>query len=110
MTHPTVKPPYYSVIFTSIRTLGNDDEYHAMATQMVQLAHTMPGFLGVDSARDSKLGITVSYWKDETSIAHWKQQADHLQAQKYGKLKFYEHYTVTVARVERAYQFTAKNQ
>lgn len=30
-----------------------------------------PGFLGVESARDT-VGITVSYWRSEEDIAHWK--------------------------------------
>lgn len=107
MTHPTIEPPYYTVVFTSVRAPGHDDEYRAMATNMVELAHTMPGFLGVDLARDGHLGITVSYWTDEASILHWKRQSDHIQAQKWGRATFYLHYTVTVAKVERSYQFTS---
>jgi hypothetical protein len=56
----TPKPPYYAVIFTSIRT-DIDEGYAQMAEKMVQLAATQPGFLGMESARDG-LGITVSYW------------------------------------------------
>lgn len=100
----TYEPPYYAVIFTSV--LSDDSEgYEAMATRMMNLAKRQPGFLGVESARnnDSSIGITVSYWKDEKSIIAWKNQVDHKLARKLGKEKWYESYTLRIARVERAY-------
>ncbi len=66
----TPEPPYYAVIFTSIRTEG-DNGYSAMANKMVELASQQPGFLGLESARED-VGITVSYWKDLDSIKKWK--------------------------------------
>jgi heme-degrading monooxygenase HmoA len=65
------KPPYYAVIFTSERT-HNDDGYEDTAKRMLELAAQQPGFLGVDSVRDSELGITVSYWRDIESIKAWR--------------------------------------
>ena len=76
----TPEPPYYAVIFTSTRTDG-DRGYGAMAERMAALASTQPGFLGVESARGADgLGITVSYWRDEASIAAWKRDTEHRQA------------------------------
>ena len=66
----TPKPPYYAVIFTSIRTEG-DNGYGETATRMAKLAERQPGYLGEDSAR-SEIGITVSYWADLESIKNWK--------------------------------------
>lgn len=100
----TPEPPYYAVIFTSIRT-SSEAGYSKTAERMLELAQQQPGFIGVDSVRNGNFGITVSYWKDETSIQHWKQQSEHLLAQQSGKEKWYEHYRVHVARVERSYSF-----
>jgi len=75
-----------------------------MADKMLALAAQQPGFLGVESARED-IGITVSYWRDLASIKHWKQVADHLEAQKLGRGKWYANYKVRVARVERDYGF-----
>jgi len=50
------EPPYYAVIFTSHRTEG-DNGYGEIADLMVKLASQQPGFLGVESARES-IGIT----------------------------------------------------
>lgn len=99
----TPEPPYYAVIFTSVRTEG-DRGYEAMALRMVELARSMPGFLGVESARGSDgVGITVSYWKSEEDILFWKQNAEHRVAQEAGKRTWYSGYSVRVAKVERAY-------
>jgi heme-degrading monooxygenase HmoA len=99
----TPEPPYYAVIFTSQRTPG-DQGYAAMAEAMFDLARQQPGCLGAESARDGDgLGITVSYFADEASVKAWKQHVRHLVAQRLGKERWYTHYALRVARVERAY-------
>jgi len=99
----TGETPYYAVIFTSVRTDG-DNGYGDTARRMVELASGMPGFLGVDSVRGGDgLGITVSYWRSEADIAHWRQHAEHQVAQEGGRDGWYSEYTVRIAKVERAY-------
>ena len=99
----TPEPPYYAVIFTS--TLGDDNRgYDAMGQAMVETAEHQPGFLGLETTRGADgLGITVSYWKDETSIHAWKAQSQHMLAQKTGIERWYSHYELRVAKIERAY-------
>ncbi len=99
----TPKPPYYAVIFTSLRTHG-DNGYSDMANSMVQLAAEQPGFLGIESAREG-LGITVSYWLDLESIKQWKANAEHLVAQKLGREQWYTSFRVRIAKVERDHGF-----
>jgi len=101
----TPEPPYYAVIFTSVRTDADPEGYGLMASEMVALAALQPGFLGVESAR-SEIGITVSYWRDEASIKSWKTNVDHLAAQQLGREKWYDAFRVRVARVEREYGFS----
>jgi heme-degrading monooxygenase HmoA len=98
-----MQTPYYAVIFTSIRT-DFDDNYAEMAEKMEVLATQQLGFLGVESARD-EIGITVSYWESLEAIAKWKQNLDHLDAQFLGRQKWYENYTVRIAKVEKEYRF-----
>ncbi|MCM3785091.1 antibiotic biosynthesis monooxygenase [Neobacillus mesonae] len=94
------QPPYYAVIFSSKRTEG-DHGYGAMADKMVELASRQPGFLGVESARDEQLGITVSYWKDLESIKAWREHSAHQVAQERGKQEWYQSFSLRVAKVER---------
>jgi heme-degrading monooxygenase HmoA len=99
----TPEPPYYAVIFTSTQT-SDHVGYAAMSDAMAELALKQPGNLGAESARGADgLGITVSYWRDEASIKAWKAVASHLAAQKLGKERWYDHYELRVAKVERAY-------
>jgi heme-degrading monooxygenase HmoA len=97
----TPEPPYYAVIFTSLRT-AVDDGYGAMATRMLELAAIQPGFLGVESARDG-VGLTVSYWTDLESIRNWKNNAEHQEAQRLGHQKWYAAFKTRIAKVERDY-------
>ena len=100
---PTHEPPYYAVIFTSVRT-GDDAGYDAMAGALVEHAKSQPGYLGIETTRGvDGLGITVSYWKDEASILAWKNHTTHLMAQKNGIERWYDHYELRVAKIERAY-------
>src|SRR5258708_26142352 len=95
-----MQPPYYAVIFTSLRTAG-ENGYGEMADRMEALARQQPGFLGIESARDG-LGITVSYWESEEAIAAWHAQAEHRYAQREGYRQWYESFPVPVAKVARA--------
>ena len=100
----TPEPPYYAVLFTSVRREADDAAYAAMAAEMDALARRQPGFLGVESVRGTdRVGITVSYWRDEAAILAWKKVADHLVAQRIGRERWYADYTVRIARVERSY-------
>ena len=97
----TPQPPYYAVIFTSIRT-GVDNGYEVVAQRMVELAAGQPGFLGVESARE-EVGITVSYWASVEAIAAWKRHAEHQIAQERGKQDWYSAYKTRICKVEREY-------
>ena len=97
----TPRPPYYAVIFTSLRT-EVDEGYAGMAERMEELAAQQPGFLGLESLRDG-LGITVSYWTDLDAIRAWKTNIEHLEAQRLGRERWYAAFRLRIARVERDY-------
>lgn len=103
------EPPYYAVIFTSQRIPG-DHGYGGMADRMVALAAGQPGYLGVESARgDDGLGITVSYWRSPEDIAAWRRHAEHQVARDTGRRDWYQHYTLRIAKVERAYAWARED-
>ena len=103
MIAQTPEPPYYAVIFTSERT-AIDEGYADTALRMVELAQQQPGYLGFESARDG-LGITISYWESLEAIRNWKQNTEHLLAQKNGKKKWYAAYKTRISKVERDYGY-----
>lgn len=103
MIAQTPSPPYYAVIFTSVRTEG-DNGYAEMADRMVELAQKQDGFLGVESARN-EIGITVSYWRDLESIRKWRNNLEHAVAREKGRKEWYKSFKTRIAKVERDYSF-----
>jgi heme-degrading monooxygenase HmoA len=99
----TPAPPYYTVIFSSVRT-AHEEGYGATAQRMLELAAQQPGYLGVESARDANVGITVSYWASLDAIRAWKANAEHLEAQRLGHSQWYAAFRLRVAKVERDYR------
>jgi heme-degrading monooxygenase HmoA len=98
-------PPYYAVIFSSLRREEHaDDGYAETAARMVELVQQQPGFLGAESTRsDDGFGITVAYFQSEDAIANWRRQAEHAAARERGRNEWYRHFELRVAKVERAY-------
>jgi len=103
MIAKTPPPPYYAVIFTSIRTDINLD-YSEMAAEMERLVEIQHGFLGFESARD-QIGITISYWKDLDSIRSWRENSAHRIAREKGREIWYDSFHVRIAKVEHDYGF-----
>lgn len=99
----TPTPPYYAVIFTSVK-MESDEGYDEMAERMVELAQQQPGFLGIESARN-EVGITVSYWTDLVSIKNWREHAEHTIAREKGRTDWYKAFKTRIAKVERDYGF-----
>jgi heme-degrading monooxygenase HmoA len=46
----------------------------------------------------------VSYWRDEDAIKSWRENVKHAAAQQTGKARWYERYSLRVAKVERQYE------
>lgn len=69
---------------------------------MLELAAQQEGFLGAESARE-QLGITVSYWTSLEAIRAWKRDAEHREAQRLGRERWYADFRIRITRVEREY-------
>jgi len=103
MIAKTPKPPYYAVIFTTLRT-DIDDGYEDTSLKMEELAKQQDGYLGIESARN-ELGITVSYWKSVEAIINWKNNVEHSNAREKGRKLWYNEYQLRICKVERDYGF-----
>jgi heme-degrading monooxygenase HmoA len=104
MISKTPKPPYYAVIFTSIRTIG-ENNYSEVAAEMEKLSAEQDGFLGMEHAASNGLSITVCYWNSLEAIAVWRENSAHKLAQQKGYEEFYEAFTTRICKVERDNQF-----
>lgn len=104
----TPEPPYYAVVFTSLRNGVDAEGYGEASERMMALAVLQPGYLGAESVRDPNgVGITVSYWRTEADILGWKHQVEHAATRARGRRDWYTRYITRVAKVERAYDWFA---
>jgi glutathione S-transferase len=97
----------YAAIFTSQRRESDNEDYQASARAMEELAKTQPGYVGFESARGADgFGITVSYWDSLAAIRAWKDHPAHAAVRDDGRARFYERYSLRVASVDRAYEWS----
>jgi len=94
--------PCYAVIFRA-RIAQLDDDYTAMAKALRERAFSQYGCLGFSAACEAGEEIAISYWPSLQAIQRWQQDPLHLQAQQLGRERWYQHYSVEVAQVERRY-------
>jgi heme-degrading monooxygenase HmoA len=98
----------YVVIFRA-RIRRPDAEYAAMAARMRELALQQFGCLEFHAVTQGEHEVALSYWPDEVSIRAWKAHPEHLLAQRAGRERWYQFYSVQVARIERDYRGPAAN-
>ena len=93
------------VLFRS-KLVPQPEGYAEMAQEMLDAAMSMPGFIDVKAfkAEDGER-LTLVWWQDEDTLRAWRTHARHLVAQKLGRERWYEYYTIEVAEVIRSKQF-----
>jgi len=96
-------------LFRSKLTEQAGEDYQAMNAELETLVRQNPGFIDVKSytAQDGER-LTVVWWRDEQSLAEWRNLARHREAQNTGRQKWYEHYNIEVASVVRSRSFVRK--
>lgn len=94
----TPNPPYYAVIFTSIRS-EVDEGYPEISKRLLKELARQSGFLGYEGARQD-IGISVSYWESLEAIQAWKENLVHIEAQQ-SYDKWYFDSRIRVCKVER---------
>lgn len=93
----------FVVIFrATIRAL--DDEYARTAARMRDLALRDFGCLAFHAVTEGDHEVALSYWPDEESIRAWKNHPEHLAAQRAGRERWYESYSIEIAEIGRMYR------
>jgi heme-degrading monooxygenase HmoA len=80
-----------------------DEEYHETASRMRELAINEYGCVGFTSVTEGDKEISISYWENQQKIIEWKQDREHMKAQRLGREKWYRSYKVEVVEVRREY-------
>ena len=92
----------YAVIFKA-KTKKLDNTYFTMAQRMRELAMSKYGCLEFTAVTEGSDEIAISYWDSLEDIKKWKQNSEHLVAQKLGVEKWYEAYSVEIVEVLDSY-------
>ncbi|HRP75976.1 MAG TPA: antibiotic biosynthesis monooxygenase [Rhodocyclaceae bacterium] len=96
----------YVVIFrATVRSL--DEDYLRTAARMRELALSEFGCVGFQAVTEGKDEVALSYWPSEESIRAWKSHPEHVEAQRLGRERWYESYSVEVAEITREYRVSA---
>ncbi|RKQ39132.1 antibiotic biosynthesis monooxygenase [Enterobacter sp. R1(2018)] len=95
-----------AVIFEAEALPEAQERYLQLAAELKPLLSDTPGFISIERFQSlttpGKI-LSLSWWKDEESVAGWKQNIMHLAAQKEGKRSIFSFYRIRVASVFRDY-------
>ena len=98
----TPEPPYYAVIGPA-EWADDMEGFAEMAEELLELAESEEGFIGMEMGVQEGFSLSVSYWSSLDAIKSWRGKAEHLAAKKLGKEKWFSKYKTHIAKVERAY-------
>ncbi|MEB6481413.1 antibiotic biosynthesis monooxygenase family protein [Acinetobacter vivianii] len=92
----------YIVIFkATIKAL--DTTYSEMAQMLRNKALSQFNCAKFEACSENGFEIALSYWHSLEDIQRWQQDAEHQVAQRLGKQKWYQDFSVEICKVERAY-------
>ena len=88
---------------------GLRDEYVAAVDHMSALARSMPGYISHKSfyAEDGER-CTIVEFADKAGLEVWRTNAEHREAQRLGRDKYYTEYCVQMCTLDRESKFKAE--
>ena len=81
-------------------------DYFDLAAKLRPELEKIDDFMSIErfaSLSDDGKFLSLSFWRDEAAIAHWREHAEHRLAQTVGKQKIFHNYRIRVATVDRDY-------
>ena len=86
-------------VFRSRLMPGLQDEYVALVDRMQQIARTIPGYISHKGFwADDGERVTIVEFEHEEGQRAWRMHPEHIEAQKLGRLKYYEMYDIKVCQ------------
>ncbi len=82
-------------VFRSRLRPGLRNEYLALVDRMVEIAASMPGYISHKGFfADDGERVTIVEFESEETLAAWGRHPEHVAAQRAGRERFYESYSV----------------
>ena len=95
-----------AVIFEVIPFDQRRGDYFSIAADLKPILEKMDGFISIErfqSLHDPAKILSLSFWKDEESIKHWRNLEVHRMAQAKGRESIFKDYRLRIAVVSRDY-------
>lgn len=95
-----------AVLFEAMAVAEKKDRYFQLAEQLKPLLSDIDGFISIErfqSTTNPDKFISLSWWKDEEAIKHWKTNVQHKLAQNEGKSSIFSSYKINVLTSTREY-------
>ncbi|MFC6520550.1 antibiotic biosynthesis monooxygenase family protein [Undibacterium arcticum] len=92
--------------FEVIPKAEHKQEYLDIAASLRPLLDEIEGFISIErfqSLSDPGKLLSLSFWRDETAIAQWRQLETHRMAQTRGRASVFDDYRLRIAGVIRDY-------
>jgi heme-degrading monooxygenase HmoA len=102
------EPTEVVVIFKTHLRKGADSEAYAKTSRrMHELVEQIPGFISIKAyTGEDGEEIDLVRFANEEALRMWKEQPEHLEAQRRGREEFYDRYSVQACKVVRDYAFS----
>lgn len=102
-----------AVIFEVEPAQGRSPDYFERAAHLRPVLETMDGFISVERFRsltDENRYLSLSFWRDEESVAAWRNTEEHRMAQSDGRAGIFADYRLRIASVMRDYGLRARDE
>ena len=103
----------FAVIFEVWPAPGQRDTYLQMAANLRERLQQMDGFVSIErfeSLSEPGKMLSLSFWRDEASLAVWRQVEAHRRAQAAGRDHVFQDYHLRIAEVVRDYGMAERSQ
>jgi len=95
-----------AVIFEVMPAEGRKQEYLDIAKNLRHQLDSIDGFISIERFESiytpGKI-LSLSFWRDEEAIKHWRNTEEHRLAQEKGRNGIFKDYRLRIARVIRDY-------
>jgi heme-degrading monooxygenase HmoA len=95
-----------AVIFEVLPRAGHEQTYLETAASLRSHLDRIDGFISIErfeSLTEPGKILSLSFWRDEDAVRHWRNLEPHRRAQSSGRNAVFSHYRLRVAQVVRDY-------
>ncbi|MCD1126273.1 antibiotic biosynthesis monooxygenase [Jinshanibacter sp. LJY008] len=102
-----------AVIFEVQIKQGYKQAYLDLATELKPLLSEIEGFISIErfeSLSEPGKILSLSFWRDEEAVQHWRKLELHRQAQAKGRAMIFNDYRLKIAGIIRDYGMSDRAQ